>query len=43
MPDAVIPSADTVFSFLYANEIEEILSFFRKVNSEILALTSIPE
>jgi len=43
MPDAAIPSADTVFSYLYENEIEEILSFFRKVNSEILALTGIPD
>lgn len=43
MPDAVIPSADTVFNYIYANEVEDILTFFRSVNSEILALTGIPE
>jgi len=42
MPDAAIPSADTVFNYIYENDIEEILSFFRRVNSEILTLTSIP-
>ncbi|MCK4475757.1 MAG: transposase, partial [Methanophagales archaeon] len=43
MPDAAIPSADTVFNYIYENEIDEFLSFFRRVNSEILALTGIPE
>jgi len=43
MPDATIPSADTVFNYIYENEIEEILSFFRKVTSEVLALTGMPE
>ena len=43
MPDAAIPSADTVFNYIYKNEIDDILSFFRKVNSEILALTGIPD
>jgi hypothetical protein len=42
MPDATIPSADTVFNYIYENKIEEILSFFRKINSEILALIGIP-
>jgi len=42
MPDAKIPSADTVFTYIYENDIEDILSFFRKVNSEVLALTGIP-
>ena len=42
MPDAAIPSADTVFNYVYTNDIEDILSFFRRVNSEILALTGIP-
>jgi len=43
MPDAAIPSADTLFNYIYENEIEEILSSFRKINSEILALTGIPD
>jgi hypothetical protein len=43
MPNAAIPSADTVFNYIYENEIDEILSFFRRVNSEILALTGIPD
>ena len=43
MPDAAIPSADTIFNYIYENDIEEILSFFRKVTSEVLALTGIPE
>jgi len=43
MPDAAIPSADTVFNYIYENEIEEILSSFRKINSEILALTGVPD
>lgn len=43
MPDATIPSADTVFNYIYGNDIEDILTFFRGVNSEILALTGIPE
>ena len=43
MPNAATPSADTVFNYIYENEIEEIPSFFRKVNSEILALTGIPD
>jgi len=43
MPDAAIPSADTIFNYIYENEIEEILSFFREVNSEILAVIGIPD
>ncbi len=43
MPDAAIPSADTVFNYIYENDPEEILSFFRRVNAEILALTGIPD
>ena len=43
MPDAAIPSADTVFNYIYENEIDDILSFFRKVNSEILTLIGIPD
>jgi hypothetical protein len=43
MPDAKIPSADMVFNYIYENEIEEILSSFRKINSEILALTGVPD
>ena len=43
MPDAAIPSADTVFNYIYENEIEEILSSFRKINSAILALIGIPD
>jgi IS4 transposase len=43
MPDATIPSADTVFNYIYKNDIEDILSFFRRVNSEILALIGIPD
>ena len=43
MPDAAIPSADTVFNYIYENDIEEILSFFRRVNAELLTLTGIPD
>jgi len=43
MPDAAIPSSDTIFNYIYGNEIEEILSFFREVNSEILAVIGIPD
>ena len=43
MPDASIPSADTVFNYIYENDIEDILSFFRRVNSEVLALTGMPD
>lgn len=43
MPDAAIPSADTVFNYIYENEIDDILSFFRRVNSEILALIGMPD
>lgn len=43
MPDATIPSADTVFNYINANDTEDILTFFRKLNSEILALTGIPD
>ena len=40
MPDAAIPSADTVFNYIYENEIEEILSSFRKINSEIQSVAT---
>jgi len=43
MPNAAIPSADTIFNYICENEIEEILSFFREVNSEILAVIGIPD
>ena len=43
MPDAAIPSADTVFNYIYENKIEDILAFFRTINSEFLALTGIPD
>jgi len=43
MPDAAIPSADTVFNYIYENKIEDILAFFRAINSEFLALTGIPD
>ena len=43
MPDAAIPSADTIFNYIYGNEIEDILSFFREINSEILAVIGIPD
>jgi hypothetical protein len=43
MPDATMPSADTVFNYIYENDIEDILSFFRVVNAEVLALTGIPD
>ena len=32
-----------IFNYIYGNEIEEILSFFREVNSEILAVIGIPD
>ncbi len=34
MPGAAIPSADTVLSYIYENDIEEILSPFRRINSD---------
>ena len=34
MPDAAIPSADTVLGYIYENNAEDILSFFRKLNSD---------
>ena len=43
MPDAAIPSADTIFNYAYENEIGKIPSFFRKINSDILAVIDIPE
>ncbi len=43
MPGAAIPSADTVLNYIYENDVEEILSSFRKINSEILAVVGIPE
>jgi hypothetical protein len=43
MPDASIPSADTIFNYIYENKIEDILAFFRTINSEFLALTGIPD
>jgi hypothetical protein len=34
MPDAAIPSADTIFSYIYKeNRIDELLSYFRQINS----------
>ena len=44
MPDVAIPSADTVFNYLYSGtSIEYLLSFFRGINSGILALMGIPD
>ena len=43
MPDAAIPSVDTVFNYIYENKIEDILAFFRAINSKFLALTGIPD
>jgi len=43
LSDAAIPSADTIFNYIYANDIEDILTFFRRINSEILTLTGIPD
>ena len=34
-PDLRIPSADTIFNYIKENKIEDILSSFRKMNSEI--------
>ena len=43
MPEASVPSADTVLSYIQtANSIEEILSFFRALNSRFLPLLEIP-
>lgn len=33
-PEAKIPSADTIFNYIYCNKIEEILSSFRTINLE---------
>jgi hypothetical protein len=42
--EAAIPSADTIFSYIYkGNRIDELLSYFRRINSEMLALTGIPD
>ncbi|RLG30509.1 ISH3 family transposase [Methanosarcinales archaeon] len=42
MPDSAIPSDSTVFSYIYENDIADILAFFRVVNSEILSLIGMP-
>jgi len=42
-PEAIIPSADTVFKYLATNEVDALLSFFRQINSELLAVTGIPK
>lgn len=42
-PEAVIPSADTVFKYLATNEVDDVLSFFRQVNFELLAVTGMPK
>jgi hypothetical protein len=42
-PDAVIPSADTVFRYLATTAVDDVLSFFRHVNSELLAVTGMPK
>jgi hypothetical protein len=43
MPEASVPCADTVHSYIKtANSIEEILSFFRALNSVFLPLLEIP-
>jgi len=34
-PDLRIPSADTIFNYIKENKVEDILSSFRKMNSEI--------
>jgi hypothetical protein len=42
MPEASVPSADTVLSYIQtANSIEEVLSFFRALNSVFLPLLKI--
>jgi hypothetical protein len=42
-PDAIIPSADTIFKYLATNKVEDVLGFFRQVNSEFLAVTGMPK
>jgi hypothetical protein len=42
-PDAVIPSADTIFRYLATNEVEDVLRVFRQINSELLAVTGMPK
>jgi hypothetical protein len=42
MPYAEIPSHDTVFNYIYGNDIERILAFFRKFNSSLLSLIGLP-
>jgi hypothetical protein len=42
-PDAVIPSADTVFKYLATNEVDDVLRFFRQVNSELFSVTGMPK
>ena len=37
-PDLRIPSADTIFNYIKENKIEDILSSFRKMNSEIFKM-----
>ena len=37
-PDLKIPSADTIFNYIKENKIEDILSSFRKMNSEIFKM-----
>ena len=44
MPEASVPCADTVLSYIKtANSVEEILSFYRALNSVFLPLLKIPD
>ncbi|MGC9445288.1 MAG: hypothetical protein ACP5E9_10240 [Candidatus Methanospirareceae archaeon] len=42
-PEAVIPSADTVFKYLATNEVEDALRFFQQVYSELFSVTGMPK
>ena len=42
-PEAIIPSADTVFKYLATNEVEDVLRGFRQINSVLLAVTGMPK
>jgi IS4 transposase len=41
-PEAKIPSADTIHNYIKTNKIDDIVSSFRKINREFLAITKIP-
>ena len=42
-PISKIPCADTVHAYINVNDIDEMLSFFRKINSELIDMVNISD